>query len=280
MHYIVEIHIKKGCFLLSKKEKNKICPICDSKLGFLKHEFKGSIRICNSCYSESGIKLKELVERGQKKISISEIKERIKLSIESKEKEAEEVENFVATKKIGNFVAFDDDKKQWAQISTFMGKVKRVYNYRDIVNFELLEDGDSVASGGLGRALAGGVLFGGAGAIVGGVTGKKKSKGICNSLKLKVTIDDMNTPVVYIKFIETKTKKKGFTYKSIAESAQECLSTFQLICDNKNESNENDEVNRIRVSPADEIIKYKELLSAGAITEEEYEIKKEELLGL
>ena len=32
--------------------------------------------------------------------------------------------------------------------------------------------------------------------------------------------------------------------------------------------------------PADEILKYKRLLDAGAITPEEYEAKKKQLLGL
>ncbi len=141
----------------------------------------------------------------------------------------------------------------------------------------MLEDGDSVASGGLGRASMGGVLFGKTGAIVGGITGKKKTKKICNSLKLKVTINDMNNPVVYINSIEAKTKKSSFAYKSIAESAQECLSTFQLICDRKNNNNE-DKITS--TSAAGEIMKFKQLLDTGAITEEEYELKKKGLLKL
>ncbi|EPZ54444.1 hypothetical protein H477_3583 [[Clostridium] sordellii ATCC 9714] len=49
-----------------------------------------------------------------------------------------------------------------------------MYNYKDIIEFELLEDGESITKGGLGRAVAGGVLLGGVGAIVGGVTGIEK----------------------------------------------------------------------------------------------------------
>ncbi len=187
-----------------------------------------------------------------------------------------ELANFTPTKKISSFVEFDDENQKWAPLS-FFGKRKLIYDYSDIVNFELIEDGESVASGGLGRALVGGALFGGAGAIVGGVTGRKKSKGICTSLKLKITVNDMNDPAVYINFIETKTKKDGYVYKEIAKQAQECLSTFQLICDRQKVEKEN--TGNSAGSVADEIKKFKYLLDEGVITQEEFDKKKSELLG-
>lgn len=251
-----------------KKEKNKICPICNNKLGFLKNEFKDGIRICSKCFNDSGITLSELLERGQKNISIEEIKSRINDKNDNQS-------YFTATKKIGNFVAFDDNQQKWATLTSITGKVKQIFNYSDIVNFELLEDGNSVATGGLGRALVGGAIFGGTGAIVGGVTGKRKTKEVCTSLRLKVTINDIKNPVVYINFIESKTKKSGLIYKAIAEQAQECLSVFQLICDKQN-SQENSN----QASTADEIRKFKELFDEGIITKEEFDQKKKELLGL
>ena len=123
--------------------------------------------------------------------------------------------------------------------------------------------------------MVGGALFGGTGAIVGGVTGRKKTKEFCNSLRLKVTINDISNPVVYINFLETRTKKDSFTYKTLANSAQECLSVFQLICDKKN-----NEQSQTSGDVTDEIMKYKKLLDAGAITQEEYDMKKKELLNI
>ncbi|PKG28773.1 SHOCT domain-containing protein [Cytobacillus horneckiae] len=253
-------------------KKNKVCPICDNKLGFFKHEFSGGVRICDKCFNSSGITVNELLERGQTNIPIDELEERVNAYREVVDK----TEKFVITKQIGNFVAFDENQQKWALLSSFKGEIKQTYNYSDVINFELLEDGNSVASGGLGRALVGGVLFGGVGAIVGGVTGKKTSKGICSSLKLKVTVNDMANPVVYINFIETKLKTDGFAYRTFAESAQECLSTFQLICDRFSE----EKTVKPSSDTADEIMKFKNLLDAGAITEEEYNIKKKELLGI
>ena len=56
------------------------------------------------------------------------------------------------------------------------GKSRRIYNYSDIVSFELLEDGENITKGGICMAVAGGVLFGNAGAIVGGAAGKNKKR--------------------------------------------------------------------------------------------------------
>lgn len=174
---------------------------------------------------------------------------------------------------------FDDDQKVWLVLSSVLGKRNKsiVYNYSDIVNFQLLEDGESIAQGGLGRALIGGALFGQTGALVGGITGRRKQKGVCTSLKIKITVDDIHRPVVYINFLETRTKKTGFIYKEMYKQAQECLSTFQLICDQVTDN----ETKTIEVeSVANELMKFKELLDMEAITEKEYEQKKKELLNL
>ena len=67
-----------------------------------------------------------------------------------------------------------------------------LFSYDQIVSFELLENGESVASGGIGRAALGGMLFGGVGAIVGASTRSYKS--VCEELKVKVTVKDYKEP--------------------------------------------------------------------------------------
>ncbi len=64
-----------------------------------------------------------------------------------------------------------------------------IFEFSNLLNFELLEDGETITKGGLGRAVAGGLLFGGVGAIVGGVTGGKKKQGYLhfNALKNNAT---------------------------------------------------------------------------------------------
>ncbi|MBW8350731.1 SHOCT domain-containing protein [Bacillus sp. IITD106] len=247
-----------------------MCAVCDKETGLNRYRIADKKWICPSCFKEAGFNL----STNTKKMTV----ENVHSAIQAKKDNANELANFNPTKKIGSFVEFDDDKKQWLILSSFLGKRNKstVYNYSDIIDFELLEDGESIASGGLGRALVGGALFGGAGAVVGAVTGKKKTKGVCSSLRLKITVNDMNNPAVYINFLETNTKKDGFVYKTMVQQAQECLSTFQLICDRQKNSNTTIEPTP---SAADELRKFKGLLDEGIITQEEFEKKKQELLG-
>lgn len=185
--------------------------------------------------------------------------------------------NFNPTKKIGTFIEFDEEKRQWLIPDGFMGKKKnpKIHSYDEIIDCELLEDGDSLTKGGLGRAVAGGILFGGVGAVVGGVTGGKKTKSIVNSLRIKITLNSMSDPVTYINLITTPTKTSSFVYKSIEEIAQQILSVFSVILQEKDAGTES-QAN----SSADEIRKYKELLDDGIITQEEFDVKKKQLLGL
>jgi hypothetical protein len=177
----------------------------------------------------------------------------------------------------------NEESKQWlVHTGMFGGRGNTtIYKYEDIVDFELLEDGAPITKGGIGRAVAGGLMFGGVGAIVGGVTGGKNTKGICNTLKIKITVNNMSNPTVYLNFITTPTKKDSFTYKTLYKTAQECLSVLQLICSSVDaERTVFAKQQENPTSAADEILKFKGLLDSGIITEEQFEIKKKQLLGL
>lgn len=251
---------------------NATCSVCGQEAGLNRKRIANKEWICSSCYKNSNLRLTDFMSKPINKWTVDDFKIRIEANTINKD----ELEAFTPTKKIGSFVEFDDNRKKWLVLSSFLGSRKKsiVYNHSDIIDFDLLEDGESVAQGGLGRALVGGALFGGTGAIIGGVTGKRKQKGVCNSLELKITVNDMNNPAVFIKFIAAPTKRNGIYFKTVYKQAQECLSMFQLICNQQNDSNGNE------ISQADELRKFKELLDMGAITKEEYESKKKEILHL
>lgn len=50
------------------------------------------------------------------------------------------------------------------------------YHFTDLISYELVENDNIVTSGGVGQALIAGAAFGGAGAIAGGITGKRVQK--------------------------------------------------------------------------------------------------------
>ena len=73
----------------------------------------------------------------------------------------------------GSYIKFDDNAKKILFPKTLLTKA-RIYNYSDLLGYEILEDGNTVTKGGLGSAVVGGALFGGIGSVVGGLTGGKK----------------------------------------------------------------------------------------------------------
>lgn len=154
----------------------------------------------------------------------------------------------------------------------FLQKTKKMINY------EFLEDGESLADGNsVLRAGVGGLLFGGVGAIVGAGTGKKAIKKVVKSMKTKVTFDDLELPVAYIDVLGRQnngTKTDGKEYKAAFTAAQECIALLNVIM----QHNKVEKAPKQEISVADEILKFKQLLDMGAITQEEFDAKKEQLL--
>ncbi|MGE8003986.1 SHOCT domain-containing protein [Lysinibacillus sp. NPDC093216] len=253
----------------------EVCSVCEQEVGLNRNRIADKKWVCPSCFKEANLKKIGTNEKAITKMTVEDIKNAI---LAQKENKAE-LENFNPTKRIGKSMEFDDVNQKWLILSSVLGKRNKstVYNYSDIVNFELLEDGESVSSGGLGRAVVGGALFGGAGAIVGGVTGQKKSKGICTSLRIKITLNNINKPTVYVDILKTEIKKNNPIYKKAYKEAQECLSVLQLICNQQQPTTTISD--QQSTSVADEILKYKNLLDMGAITQEEFDEKKSELLS-
>lgn len=107
-------------------------------------------------------------------------------------------------------------------------------------------------------AIIGGVLTGGIGAIAGAAIGGRKK----------------DNSVFFLDFKDFETKQE-FTVqvKQVNGSVHE-VSDFDVAILSMEESKSQS------YSPADELLKYKELLDAGAINQEEYNLKKKELLGL
>lgn len=64
------------------------------------------------------------------------------------------------------------------------------FNFNQLMRYELIQDDSIVTSGGVGMALVGGLVFGPAGAVAGGITGKRKTKRKIENLFINVTLND------------------------------------------------------------------------------------------
>jgi hypothetical protein len=86
--------------------------------------------------------------------------------------------------------------------------VPHFYNFTDILECSIVEDGETVSkttNGSLiGRTIAGGILFGGIGAVVGGVSSQRVSSEKIYKASLSVVIDDIDYPIHEIHFLNSK----------------------------------------------------------------------------
>lgn len=169
-----------------------------------------------------------------------------------------------------------DSEHGWFKLKGFMNG-GLVLNIADINGYEIVENGETVTSGGLGRAAVGALAFGGVGAIVGAVTGKKKNKTTIDSLKIKINMNDLDLPVLFVNLITTKTKTTSLTYKMGIKQADNIISSLDvLVKQYQNVAS----VEPATPSATDEIRKFKALLDDGIINQDEFDAKKAELLNL
>lgn len=256
----------------------KTCDICGKEMGLMTMKIKLSDGcICDSCFQKCGFEPTFGNMSQAKNMTLDNFKSYYATFENNREK----IENFTPTQIINEMIKIDDNSKTLILANKTYFRYKpscyTLFNFDQIIDFELLEDGESIASGGLGRAAVGALTFGAAGAVLGGITGKKKTKGTCTSMEIKITVKGYSRPTFYIKLINSETKKDSLVYKATEKTAQDILSALQLIVDTQNAAS--DSVQSVSSSSADEIRKFKELLDDGIITEEEFNSKKKELLG-
>lgn len=103
------------------------------------------------------------------------------------------------------------------------------FDYSDLISYELLEDESVVTSGGVGRALIGGAIFGGAGAIAGGITGKRTAKKRIESLYIKVTLKSFDCPCIIIPLVTKPLKLNSKEYQNVFNEAHQILSMLDVI---------------------------------------------------
>lgn len=169
-------------------------------------------------------------------------------------------------------VLFDRDILKMAICYSQSGEIN-ILDFFDIIEVEIMENGSSVSKGGIGRAIVGGVLAGGVGAIVGASTSKQVSA--INSLAVKIITKKAGNSLILLPLISTETKSDSVIYKSAINFAQALYAEILSAVQDKNDKitfqiDDKNIANQIR-----ELAKLKE---EGLITEEEFNKKKNLLL--
>lgn len=256
--------------------ENMECLVCKNKLHSTKtKEILINGFFCPECFSKIGITSSANLKSKTSEYLRSFIDKRMILA-----------KSYVPTKKIGEYLSVDE----YHHAFKIGGDI---YEYKNLLSFELIQENQSIIRGGVLRALLFGLIFGAivflfdflgiiitaivVGLLLGAITGGKKTVGTCDLMKIRLTLKDCHVDTDYIIFIENKTKIKSSTYQEACECAQSCISALEIIAD-YNESQKN-MVNAV-FSEADEILKFKKLMDDGVITKEEFEAKKSQILNL
>ena len=163
------------------------------------------------------------------------------MSLQQKEKRESAIETakdelkrkgFVISKEVANSenthtIFIDGDSDKWA-ILCFSNSKLDIYDYKNLIEFELMEDGESIIKGRTGSAIVGGALFGAVGAVA-GASRKKKVRPVCNSMWIQIIVDDLKNPQHKIPIIKTQTKTDSLLYKLAKVNAESYISLFTLI---------------------------------------------------
>jgi len=207
--------------------------------------------------------------------------------------ELDRLEGFSSTKKLvgpWGLIAIDNASKQVAFKEGTSGI--RKYAYSDILGCEVVEDGETTyrKSGALGRAVVGGIIAGGAGAIVGGISAKGQENREVKTVDFKLLLRDTSNPSFRIRFFDAweetaRTKKcikvSDSVYGPILRKAVNDLNnwkeTIEVIIDQQDRASQTS--TQQSTSLADELGKLNDLKNQGVLTADEFELQKAKLLG-
>lgn len=163
-------------------------------------------------------------------------------------------------------------------------ELSRIYKFSEILSFEVYENGESKIKGSVGNALIGAAFFGLGGAIIGSSIGKK-IEDKCTQLQLLIKIDNIENPLICVDYVKNSwIKKSNEKYVEMKDNLREVCSVLEYIVNKKVTNNKDSNKKQISQNKTktdkEKLLELKELLDEGLITEEEYELKRKQILNL
>ena len=227
------------------KEK---CSICGTEVGWLSRwKLKDGV-ICSDCVE----KLEKGIQKHTEEFTAGQIKQSLTGKLELVPPKI-----FQCAK--GFLVINPVDRTMYMQYPMFIKSDE--ISLDSIIGYSYVENDKKYGVGRtLGTVAAGGILFGGVGAVIGAVVGSGPRKKIVNRKPIKPS---------------------GFEYNGYLDIAKRLMGELDLLVKKEPvEGNIQKNITVQSMSNADEIRKFKGLLDDGIITQEEFAIKRNELLGI
>jgi len=175
-------------------------------------------------------------------------------------------------------VVIDTEHKMFEILNSAFCTYKNI-KFGELIECETIENDSIVASGGVGRAIVGGVLAGGVGAIVGAST--RGSTSVVSHLAVKLTTNDINNPLFMVELINSQIECATEKYQQARKFADKLQATCTSIIKQENLVQQK-VIERKEEVPRDNISKIKELgelLEKGILTNGEFQDQKNKLLS-
>lgn len=267
--------IKKYNRMFERKPPKGICALCKNKLTeSTKFQLSDAV-ICKECEEKSLSNLSHPHRR-----TLATMKEAIQLA----QRYRMQINSFSTTDSAFDRLFVDSNNKKWyvanAKSSDYHTPV--IFEYGELLDYTISQNQTTIQKSGAGKAVVGGLLFGGIGAIAGGLSGRKTQEAICElSITIKVKsewVDSIKIEIIK-DIVEYGTARYNLYmahFDSLITLLDEILAENGRISSSKSAN----EPQTMNPSPADELLKYKQLLDCGAITQEEFDAKKKQLLNL
>lgn len=149
-----------------------------------------------------------------------------------------------------------------------------IINFSNIIECKIIEDSNVISQGGVGRAIVGGAIAGGTGAIVGANT--RKSKSVVSNFSVQIITNEIGNSLHSADLINFQLDKTNNLYNQAVNFSNNVYAIVQSIVSNNdfatNESGKSE--NHI-----EKLEKLAELKEKGIITEQEFEESKKKILS-
>lgn len=201
----------------------------------------------------------------------------------------------INAREIGNYLFLMDD---FFKVLVLVGPgYHEIFNYSDIIEVSYEENGSQLYTKSAGRtvggAIVGGVLMGGAGAVVGGLSGASKQNKEIKNMDIKILLRSTSRTSFVLHFkdvdrvLKTKEDADRKLYETYVKNANQAKDVLSVIIDNAKQASApiaqpiaQPVVAPASSSVADELAKLAKLKADGILTDEEFQAQKSKLLGL
>lgn len=186
-------------------------------------------------------------------------------------------------------IAFDSMRKKVAIFNKdYMAG--RVYEAADIMSVEVYEDGRSISQASrtrqIGAAMVGNFIAGSAGAVIGGLGARARSRDEIHALSLRLTFDDIDFPLFDLQLNRSVVLKGSVLYSDLSVAARGWASLLEAIMRDSEQHlqalrpvDEESPKSLPMPSLADELGKLSDLYANGMLTEGEFTRLKQRLIS-